>query len=179
MNAIMRKKKFTEFLLAEYGKMVRFVRRAIDDSVEREAEDIVQDVMVNLFDKADITRPIENLSAYIYQSLKNKIVDTFRKKSKSLQISLNDIISNSDNSGLILADMIQDFRSHTASAEEKKEMYFHLYNAIDALNDKEKTVLLATEFEGISFGKLSHQLGVPIGTLLARKSRALKKSGTQ
>ena len=54
-------------------------------------------------------------------------------------------------------------------------MYTHLYNAIEALNDKEKTVIVATEFEGVSFGKLSQQLGVPIGTLLARKSRALKK----
>jgi RNA polymerase sigma factor (sigma-70 family) len=175
MNAIIRKKRLSEFLLAEYGKLVRYVRRAIDDSADREAEDIVQDVIVNLFDKADVTIPIENLTAYVYQSLKNKIVDIFRKRAKSPQISLDDNISNGANQGFSLADLIRDARSHTASEEEKKEMYTHLYNAIEALNDKEKTVIVATEFEGVSFGKLSQQLGVPIGTLLARKSRALKK----
>lgn len=175
MNAIIRKKRLSEFLLAEYGKLVRYVRRTIDDSADREAEDIVQDVIVNLFDKADVTIPIDNLAAYVYQSLKNKIVDIFRKRAKSPQISLDDKISNGANEGLSLADLIRDVRSHTASEEEKKEMYTHLYNAIEALNDKEKTVIVATEFEGVPFGKLSKQLGVPIGTLLARKSRALKK----
>jgi RNA polymerase sigma factor (sigma-70 family) len=175
MNATIRKKRLSEFLLAEYGKLVRYARRAIDDSAEREAEDIVQDVIVNLFDKADVTIPIENLAAYVYQSLKNKIVDIFRKRAKSPQISLDDNISNGANQGLSLGELIRDARSHTASEEEKEEMYTHLYNAIEALNDKEKTVIVATEFEGVPFGKLSQQLGVPIGTLLARKSRALKK----
>lgn len=175
MNAIIRKNRLSEFLLAEYGKLVGYVRRAIDDSADREAEDIVQDVIVNLFDKADVTIPIENLTAYVYQSLKNKIVDIFRKRAKSPQISLDDNISNGANEGLSLAELIRDARSHTASEEEKKEMYTHLYNAIEALSDKEKTVIVATEFEGVPFGKLSQQLGVPIGTLLARKSRALKK----
>jgi RNA polymerase sigma factor (sigma-70 family) len=175
MNAVIRKKTLSEFLLAEYGKLVRYVRRAIADSADREAEDIVQDVIVNLFDKADVTIPIENLTAYVYQSLKNKIVDIFRKRAKTPQISLEDNIFNGVNQVLSLAELIRDARSHTASEEEKKEMYTHLYNAIEALNDKEQTVIVATEFEGVSFGKLSQQLGVPIGTLLARKSRALKK----
>ena len=171
----MRKKRVSEFVLAEYGKLVRYVRRAIADSADRDAEDIVQDVMVNLFDKADVTIPIENLTAYVYRSLKNKVVDIFRKRAKSPQISLDDHISNGTGEGLSLADLIRDARSHTASEEEKKEMYTHLYNAIEALNDKEKTVIVATEFDGVPFGILSQQLGVPIGTLLARKSRALKK----
>ncbi|MGD2086788.1 MAG: RNA polymerase sigma factor [Candidatus Aminicenantes bacterium] len=175
MSATIRKKRLSEFLIAEYGKLVRYVRWTIDDSADREAEDIVQDVIVNLFDKADFTIPIENLTAYVYQSLKNKIVDIFRKRAKSPQISLDDNISNGANQGFSLAELIRDARSHTASEEEKKEMYTHLYNAIEALNDKEKTVIVATEFEGVPFGKLSQQLGVPIGTLLARKSRALKK----
>jgi RNA polymerase sigma factor (sigma-70 family) len=175
MSAIIRKKKLSEFVLAEYGKLVRYVRRAIDDSADREAEDIVQDVIVNLFEKADVTIPIENLAAYVYQSLKNKIVDIFRKRAASPQISLDDNLSNGAKEGLSLADVIRDVRLHTASEEEKKEMYTHLYNAIEDLNDKEKTVLVATEFEEVPFGKLSQQLGVPMGTLLARKSRAIKK----
>ena len=175
MSAIIRKNRLSEFVLAEYGKLVLYVRRAIADSADREAEDVVQDVIVNLFEKADITIPIENLAAYVYQSLKNRIVDIFRKRAASPQISLDDNISNGANEGLSLADVIRDVRSHTASEEEKKEMYTHLYNAIEALNDKEKIVLVATEFEEVPFGKLSRQLRVPMGTLLARKSRAIKK----
>lgn len=171
----MRKKRLSEFFLAEYEKLVRYVRRLVDDTADRDAEDIVQDVIVNLFDKADVTIPIENLAAYVYRSLKNKIVDIFRNREKKHHISLDDDVFNGTDGGISLAELIQDARSHTASEEEKKELYAHLYDAIESLGDKEKAVVLATEFQGASFGELSQQWGVPIGTLLARKSRAMRK----
>jgi RNA polymerase sigma factor (sigma-70 family) len=173
MNALMRKKKLSEFFLAEREKLVRYARKLIDDASDRDAEDIVQDIIVNLFDKADVTIPIENLAAYVYRSLKNKIVDIFRKKNKTSHISLDvDVI---DDSGISLAELIQDARDHTESEEEKKELYTQLYGAIDSLNPNEQAVVIATEFDGTSFGELSKMWGVPVGTLLARKARAIKK----
>ena len=60
--------------------MIAYVRRLIDDAAERDSEDIVQDVFLNIFDRADITMPIENAAAYVYQALRNKVIDYLRKR---------------------------------------------------------------------------------------------------
>ncbi|MCP5048436.1 MAG: RNA polymerase sigma factor [bacterium] len=169
----MRKTRLTEFFRAEYVKLVRSVRRWIDDTSDRDAEDIVQDVMMNMFDKADFTIPIENLTAFVYRSLKNRVVDVFRRQSKRSHISLDAQID--EQGGLSLADLVRDAGESVESEEEKRELYTHLYGAIDGLKEKEQEVVIATEFEGASFRKLSEEWGVPMGTLLARKARALKK----
>lgn len=151
--------KVVEFFKTEYKRLVGYVRQRIDDTAERDAEDIVQDVILNIFDRADMVRPIENLSAYIYQSLRNRVVDLLRQRKDTL--ALSDVIPVSSND--------------TASEVEKKELYEHIYRAMDSLKDEERAVVIATEFDGDSFRDLSEDWGVPIGTLLARKSRALKK----
>jgi RNA polymerase sigma factor (sigma-70 family) len=151
--------KIVEFFRTEYKKWVGYVRRLIDDTAERDAEDVVQDVILHIFDRADIGAPIENLSAYIYQSLRNRVVDLLRKRKDMLSLS-----------NMILASSMD-----TASEFEKRELQEKIYQAMDYLNDEERAVVIATEFDGGSFRELSDAWGVPIGTLLARKSRALKK----
>lgn len=150
--------KFSEFFQREYFRLVRYVRRLIDDAADRDAEDIVQDVMLSIFDKADVTIPIENLTAYVYRSLRNKVIDIFRRKV--------DVLS--------LSDVIYDARYDTEREVERKELMDFVFRAIDSLPAEQRVVLIATEFEGWSFRELSEEWKIPIGTLLARKSRALQ-----
>ena len=76
---------------------------------------------------------------------------------------------------LSLSNMILASSMDTASEFEKRELQEKIYQAMDYLNDEEKAVIIATEFDGRSFRELSDAWGVPLGTLLARKSRAIKK----
>lgn len=151
--------KVVEFFRTEYKKWVGYVRKLIDDTAERDAEDIVQDVILHIFDRADIGASIENLSAYIYQSLRNRVVDLLRKRKDTLSLS----------------EVILAASTDTADEFEKKDLLDKIYQAMDHLNDEERAVVIATEFDGGSFRELSDAWGVPTGTLLARKSRALKK----
>ena len=151
--------KFSEFFQKEYFRLVRYVRRLIDDAGDRDAEDIVQDVMLSIFDKADVTIPIENLAAYVYRSLRNKVIDIFRKREEILSLS----------------DVIGDARSDTERVVERKELMDFVFRAVDSLPPAQRGILIATEFEGRSFRELSEEWEVPIGTLLARKSRALQQ----
>ena len=150
--------KFSQFFQKEYFRLVRYVRRLIDDAADRDAEDIVQDVILSIFDKADVTIPIENLAAYVYRSLRNKVIDIFRKREEILSLS----------------DVIGDARSDTERVVERKELMDFVFRAIDSLPDVQRAVFIATEIEGWSFRELSEEWEIPIGTLLARKSRALQ-----
>lgn len=151
--------KWADFFRRERMKLVRYVRSLIEDAGDRDAEDIVQDVMCSIFDRADVTLPIENLTAYVYRSLRNKVIDIFRKK--------QDVVS--------LDEVISDAGCDTVRDVEKRELVEYIFDVMDSLSPEQRAVLIATEFEGRSYRELSEEWTVPIGTLLARKSRALNK----
>jgi RNA polymerase sigma-70 factor (ECF subfamily) len=171
MNAEIKRGKLAEFFQKEYGKLVAYVRKSINDTADRDAEDVVQDVILNIFDRADLTIPIENLAAYIYRSLKNRIIDIFRKKQNL--VSYEEL--NNDSNRFELAMLMTNFTTNDVPKAEEKELVGYLYHAIESLTPNERAVIIATEFEGISFRNLSEIWGIPIGTLLNRKSRALTK----
>ena len=54
-------------------------------------------------------------------------------------------------------------------------MLDRLFDAVSRLSDEEKAVILANEFDGRPFKELAAEWNVPLGTLLARKSRAVAK----
>jgi DNA-directed RNA polymerase specialized sigma24 family protein len=62
---------------------------------------------------------------------------------------------------------------------EKEEMLEDVFEAMEELSVEERAVVLATEMEGRTFKELAEDWDIPIGTLLARKSRALGKIRNQ
>lgn len=163
-----------KFLEEEHGRLVGYVRRWVDDIAGEDAEDIVQDVTLGLFERADITAPIRNLSAYVYRSLKNRIVDYLRRRKAS--VSLDQPLLPDES--LTLADVIEDQAAAPDVQVERRELYGRLYEALGALKPEDRAIVIATEFEGWTFLELSEEWDVPLGTLLARKARALKKIKT-
>jgi RNA polymerase sigma factor (sigma-70 family) len=170
MKALKERSKLAEFFRSEYERLVGYVRKMIDDTAARDGEDIVQEVISNAFNLADVNAPIENISAYLYQSLRNRVVDYLRKR-KTGTVSLEEVILQA--SDLRLADILYDTRDNPIVEFEKREMLHLLFEAIEALNEDQRAVLIETEFEGRTFKELSEAWQVPVGTLLARKSRAV------
>jgi RNA polymerase sigma factor (sigma-70 family) len=149
--------------------MINFVRKRLNDESYRDAEDIVQDVMVRIFDSADLNIPIEKLSAYVYTAIRNKIIDTMR--SRRNQLSLDEI---SEQEELSLVSVMNHVKQADKVLED--EQYNQtVYDAIGRLSEEERAIVIATEFEDVTFTELSEMWDVPIGTLLSKKSRALGK----
>ncbi len=57
MSAFPRKASIAEFFSSERDRLVRYVRRLIDDNAERDGEDIVQDVALSLLSRTDVLVP--------------------------------------------------------------------------------------------------------------------------
>jgi RNA polymerase sigma factor (sigma-70 family) len=171
MDKETRKIKIADFIKTERIKLLRYVQGLIADASDRDGEDIVQDVMLNIFNVADVSIPIDNLAAYIYQSLRNRIIDIL-KKNKYESVSIDETNPGYNSS---LKDILQDKRNNIALEIEKKEITDSLFSAIDSLDPEYREIIYLTEFEGQSFKEISEELDIPIGTLLSRKSRAVKK----
>ena len=160
--------KLADFLKLEYAKMTNYVRSIISETGDRSSEDIVQDVMVRIFEKANISQPIENIAAYVYMALKNRVIDMLRKKSPE-----TDLINDGNNS-ISLLNITGDLKNTPERQYEKNEIYDRLFEAVEKLPDDLKCVLLMNEIEGKTFREISEYTGIPAGTLIARKARALE-----
>jgi RNA polymerase sigma factor (sigma-70 family) len=168
VSAEKQRKKLGEFLSTEWERLVSYVRSWLTDEADRDAEDIVQDVLAGIFERADVTAPIADLSAYVYRALHNKVVDSYRSRRRTLSLDAEDEEEGS------LYDVVADLRFEASAEQESKELQEALFRAIENLPEEQQAVVMATELEGRKFRELSSEWKVPIGTLLARKHRAVK-----
>lgn len=158
MSAETQKKRIASFIATEWTRLVGYVRAWIADTADRDAEDVVQDVIERLFEKADVTEPVADLSAYLYRSLRNKVIDLYRKPKRAAE----------------LPEDLSDVRFEASEEMDREETREALFEAIDELPPAQREVLVATELEGRSFKELAEEWETPIGTLLARKHRAIR-----
>lgn len=164
------KSMVARFFAEEGKKLLRYVRGKLRRMDEMDAEDIVADVMLHMLEKAGFTSHIESFPAYVYRALRNRVVDYQRSLKNT--ISLDNCVD--EDGEIALIDLLADESSSVTGQVERREFFRKLGQALDRLEAKQRAVFLATEFAGKSFKSLSMEWGEPIGTLLSRKSRAVK-----
>ena len=108
-------------------------------------------------------------TAYVYRALRNRVVDAWRGRRGTLSIDASPV------SGGSLADMLADGDAGIPERLELEEMWQRFLLEMGRLSPGEAEVIRATEWDGRSFRELSMEWGIPEGTLLARKSRAMQK----
>ena len=171
MEKELQKKSLDQFFRNEYKKLLGFARRNAEHRFpEASPEDIVQDVMVGLIDKLDLDVQIGNLTGYIYQSVRNKIIDYQRKKKRN--VSIENFTDQKNNNYLLntLKDEPGDEERDYTNIEPEM-----LKLAIAELRPDEQAIIIATEFENQTYEDLSEEWDIPLGTLLSRRHRALSK----
>lgn len=158
-------------LKSEYEKLLAYTRYQLSDLKHIEAEDVLHEVAFRVFSKIDFDNVVENAAAYIYRSIKHKIIDIIRKPRRTISWQ-----SLEEKEGANVKT--EKFISGNESVEknlEREELYDKLYQAINSLSLNDQKIIIATEFEGKTMRELSQEWGIPQGTLLSRRHRALAK----
>jgi len=159
VSAETQKKRIAGLIATEWNRFVGYVRSRLDDAADMDAEDVVQDVMERMFERADAVDPIADLSAYVFRALRNRVIDVYRRRRAPTEE---------------MSGEIADLRYDVEAAVGREEAEEALAEAIEELPPAQRDVLVATELEGRSFKELAEQWETPIGTLLARKHRAMR-----
>lgn len=141
------------FFGQERRRLVGYLRRRARALEEMDAEDVVSDVALRLFEQPDLVGGVENLAAYVTRALQRRLVDWIRERRTTVPIDDTTAV-----------DPVQ--------AIEVAEIRRRLVEALAALPEPQRAVWIATQLEGVTFQELSERWGVPLGTLLARKHRA-------
>lgn len=156
---------FAQTIEREKNKFFRYVRKRLSRIPAMDVEDIVADMIHGLLKRADIFGEIENLTAYAYRSLENRIID-FRRNSRPTE-SLDDE-EHADS----LIFKLSSSSDNPEQSVARLQLQDRLLWAIGQLSAKERAVWIATEIDGHSFRDLAEEWDEPLGTLLSRKSRA-------
>ena len=163
--------KWYAFFTRDGEKLIRFARSRARAISQMDAEDIVADVMLSLVSRLEPGNgPVENIAAYAYRSVRNKIADYERKRARETSL---DGMADEDGE-LPLLSLIAADNEEPFAQEERAERMHRLTDAIGKLEPRQRAVLIATELKGKSFRDLAEEWNEPIGTLLSRKSRAVK-----
>ncbi len=171
MEKELQKKSLDRFFRNEYQKLVNYVRKNLDERFfEASPEDIVQDVAVGLIGKLDLDAQIGNLTGYIYQSVRNKIIDYQSKKQRN--VSIENFTDRKNENYLLNTIPDETVAEKNEYSDIDPDM---LRQAIAQLRPDEQAVIIATEFENQTYEELSEEWDVPLGTLLSRKHRAISK----
>ncbi len=163
--------QIVELFKSDKVKFLGFIRQRVRS--QEEAEDILQDVFTNILAAAaKVTSPIENISSWVYTAVRNRIIDSYRKKRA-------EVFSEMQTPGQVEegVDNFENFISDLTASPEISMMRQAIWTAVqaglDELPDEQRDVFVKNEFEGVSFREMSEQTGVNINTLLARKRYAV------
>ena len=155
--------QLNSFFKNEYKDLKRFVRSRISESAERDADDIIQDVALKLFSRHN-SSPIHNVAGFVYGAIKNKIIDIMRTKKQIT--SLHD---ESEEQLIELMDWLYSKADNTHSERMKHE----LKKALADLKPDYRDVILAIDFQRLTYREFAEETGISEGTLMSRRHRAL------
>lgn len=160
------KGNITEVINAYTKRLKGFIRKRVNN--EADVEDILQDVFYQFIGN---TKPIEQLTAWLFTVTRNKITDKQRKQKPEL---LNDLFSGTDEeTSFDWSELFFDNSNNPETAYLRNLFWETLNEALDELPTAQKEVFVLNELEGIPFKTIAEQSGETINTLLSRKRYAV------
>lgn len=147
---------FRNQLISEIPHLRRFARSLCGDASL--ADDLVQDCIERALKKShlyDVTKP---LRAWLYAVLRNIHVSNWR--------------SNAKHQYAKHIDDLQEGEGATRADQEDNFSTTLITDALDKLSAQQREVLVLISLEDVSYKDASEILGVPIGTIMSRLSRA-------
>jgi RNA polymerase sigma-70 factor (ECF subfamily) len=154
-------------LVAEHQRMV--VQLATNLLGEREeALDLSQEVFLLVFRTIQRFRGQSSLRTWIYRIAVNQARNRHRfwgRRHRADQVSLDDHVAAHG-----------DFLGHQDSTPERvfaqKELASRLYHALERLPFDQRTAIVLREIDGLSYEEIAFSLGLAIGTVKSRLTRA-------
>lgn len=137
-----------------------------------DAEDIVQDVLINFWEKRHKLNIHSSIKSYLFRAVHNKYLDLYRTKKRKSEV-IDTIRKNS------LQPMIEEDETTGFS----KAQIEALKNAIENLPSKCKEIFMLSKIQGKKYKEISAILGITVKTvenqigIAFKKLRSIQKKG--
>jgi RNA polymerase sigma-70 factor (ECF subfamily) len=121
-----------------------------------DADDLVQDCLVRALDSMDSLRRDSDLRAWLFTIMHNIFASRWRRMRNRARL----LAEHTETEAIIAAPQ-------QASAEMRDVL-----RGLDTLPDEQREVILLVAVEGFHYDEVASMLGIPIGTVMSRLSRA-------
>jgi len=147
---------FRSQLAAELPHLRRFSRALVGDAAL--ADDLVQDCLERAMIKSHLYDPARPLRAWLYAVLRNLFISGLRRDRRSAVVKTVDDLTGGEGS--------------VAANQEERLSVALIAEALDRLPHDQREVIVLVALEEMSYRDAAEIVGVPIGTVMSRLSRA-------
>lgn len=156
---------YTEY----YSKLLRFAQTYLNS--EADAENLVQDVFLKLWDKHPDLRDVENINAYLFKLVKNACINHLQhEKNVREYMSRAKYIYETD-----INIRIQALERFDDVIFDDKKIEEILNNAIEKLPERCREIFKLSRFEGLKYTEIANRLSISPNTVENQMVIALKK----
>jgi RNA polymerase sigma factor (sigma-70 family) len=164
-----RAKSVTETIKQFNRTLGGFVRKRV--ATDEDAEDILQDVWLQLSNLGSLD-DLENVSAWLYEVARNKIIDRSRKKTN---LSIEQFVYEDEEGGFNFKEILLMDDSNNPELGFFKEMFWKEFQlALDELPENQREVFILNEMEDLTLREIAEQKGENLKTIISRKGYAVK-----
>lgn len=147
--------KFGVELEVHIASLRRYARALLRNRTD--AEDLVQEALARAVARADTFKTGTNLRAWLFTILHNVHVNQVRARAaRPVEVPVEAV----------------EARLVTPARQEERVEVRDMMRALDELPDEQRQVLLLVALESLKYEEVAATLGVPIGTVMSRLSRA-------
>lgn len=150
------KKAFRIIFETYYKRLYSFSLNYVDNQFA--AEEIVEIVLLKLWQKREKVDKIKNLKSYLYTMVRNASIDYIKKEKKFVRLNIeqHDVISQKNQ--LII----------------EEETYAILFQALEKLPEKCRKVFKLSCLEGVKYKDIATDLQISINTVKSQRARAIE-----
>lgn len=153
----MHKKDFQQTIIPLADKVYRLAYRLVEDPYE--AEDIVQDVFLKLWDMRKKLSSIENIEAFTMSMTKRVGIDKLRHKKIKLKHAPS-----------IRLELLNNGNER----EDHNEVFKEINHTINNLPTTQKQIVVLRDVEGFSYEEIANITGLTVNNLRVSLSRIRK-----
>lgn len=154
-------KNFDEIYVIYFSRMKRFAKEYVLS--DEDAENIVQDVFMVLWEKRDILEIRVDLVPYLFVLVKNKCLDYLRHK----------VVHNEYKQEIIMKLFSLEQMNYSFTSDEEIERI--IVDAINKLPDRCRDIFVKSRIEGKKYRQIAEELNLSVNTVENQISLALKK----
>lgn len=168
-TALSVKENFDSIYINNFSRLFLFAKEYV--LFDEEAENIVQDIFLMLWEKREALRVDVSLTAYLFTLVKNKSIDFLRHQMVEQMYSEN--VKHEYNEELNVKLFALESFDHNFSSEEDIETL--LRNAIGKLPERCRLIFIKSRIEGKKYKEIAEELNLSVNTVEGQISIALKK----
>ena len=141
---------------------------------EAEAEEVVQEVFLTLYEKAKTFRGEAAFSTWLYRLTVNAALTRLRRRKRTREVSYEDHLPKYEPDGHHLGPegSVVDWSNDVERKLASTELQRFLKQALDQLRPMDKAVVMLSDLEGVPNREIANALGLTVPAVKIRLHRA-------